>query len=320
MTTTNLPSDDVGAALERIDGTRGQRYGEIILLGAGAAHGYQVGGVYTTTGLNDPTRAGDSCPQELWDRIDPAALAEEHGALGALKNGPRRWCLDWVEAMIGAERDFAGLKARWAAWLDITDPVHRPGSAAYTPLTSRRNTRLGLDRGSTAYVLDDPDRNPWVLKSVDLRTLPDEDPAGLGDRLDLPTGWAFRVVTLDADLVLTSDGGWVPIIQDELGNAYDRAGGAFSSHRPQEGRTRRTRAPATRSGATSTSAPDTAEPQSPPCAPYRNDGPTTWNAPGRRRARGSVDGPRTSGNSSTSGDAPPGTIGAPPAKDRPRSG
>jgi hypothetical protein len=35
-------------------------------------------------------------------------------------------------------------------------------------LTSRRDTRFGVDRGSTAYIVDDPDDNSWILKSVNL--------------------------------------------------------------------------------------------------------------------------------------------------------
>jgi hypothetical protein len=41
----------------------------------------------------------------------------------------------------------------------------------------------------------------------------------------------FGTVTLGADLVLTPHDGTAPIIQDDLGNAYDRAGGPFSNYR-----------------------------------------------------------------------------------------
>jgi hypothetical protein len=54
-----LPSDDVGATLKRTDGVRGQRYGEIILVGSDPGTGRQVGSVYNTTGPNDPTGTGD---------------------------------------------------------------------------------------------------------------------------------------------------------------------------------------------------------------------------------------------------------------------
>jgi hypothetical protein len=100
-TSVQLPADDVGARLQRRDGIRGGRYGEIFLIGTDAARGRLVGSVYNTTGLNDPTGTGDSCPQQLWDRIDAQVLATEYQALGAIKNGPRLWCLDWVEGMTG---------------------------------------------------------------------------------------------------------------------------------------------------------------------------------------------------------------------------
>jgi hypothetical protein len=79
---------------------------------------------------------------------------------------------------------------------------------AYSPLTGRRDTRFGIDAGSPAFVLDDPDSNTWVMKSVSLITHPEqtyEGLTGLGDRLSLPLGWAVRAVVFDADLILTPD-------------------------------------------------------------------------------------------------------------------
>ena len=73
------------------------------------------------------------------------------------------------------------------------------------------------------------------MKSVSLITHPEqtyEALTGLGDRLNLPPGWAFRAVVLEADLVLTPDNGTARITQDDLGNVYDRAGGSFSNYRP----------------------------------------------------------------------------------------
>ena len=118
-------------------------------------------------------------------------------------------------------------------WLDITDELR--AATAYAPMTGRRDTHLGINAGSPAFILDDPDGDAWVMKSVSLITHPDqtyEGLTGLGDRLDLPAGWAFRAVELDADLVLTPDNGSVRVTQDDLGNVYDRAGGPFSNYRP----------------------------------------------------------------------------------------
>lgn len=231
-TTAELPRDDVDAVLRRIDGVRGRRYGEVILIGTDAS-GHRVGSVYNTMATHEPDHGGDTWPAGVWEGIDPDVVAREHGALAAVKNGPRLWCLDWLEAMTGAERDFAGLRTGWTAWFDIAGQAGQGETPAYRAMTVRRDTRFGVDAGSTVHVLDDSDGDPWVLKSADLTALsgPD-DLAGLGARLPLPSGWAFRTVVLDADLVLTPDDGSARILRDDLGNVYDRAGGPFSDHRP----------------------------------------------------------------------------------------
>jgi hypothetical protein len=54
----------------------------------------------------------------------------------------------------------------------------------------------------------------------------------LGAHLQLAANWKFRTVVLDKDLVLTGDDGNVTITQDDLGNTYDRVGGAYSNFKP----------------------------------------------------------------------------------------
>ena len=105
-----LPPDDVGASLMRFDNVRSQRYTEIFLIGGHAITGHLVGGVYNTAGLNNPAGTGDSCPQAMLDKVDVDVLKKEYDVISAFKNGPRLWCLDWVEVMAGVERDFNGLK------------------------------------------------------------------------------------------------------------------------------------------------------------------------------------------------------------------
>jgi hypothetical protein len=73
------------------------------------------------------------------------------------------------------------------------------------------------------------------MKSVSLILDPTqtyESMTGLGARLHLPAGWSFRPVTLDQDLVLTPDNGTARILQDDVGNTYDRVGGPFSNYKP----------------------------------------------------------------------------------------
>jgi len=231
----HLPEDDTAAKLRRFDGVRGQRYTEIFIIGGNAITRHLVGGVYNTIGLNTPDGTGDTCPQEILDRVDVDELAKEYDAISAFKNGPRLWCLDWVEVTVGRERDFNGLKARWVMWLDVPKEMRKHESVAYKPISGKRDTQLGINAGSPAFILDDPVGDSWVMKSASLIVDPNqtyESLADLGNRLEPAPGWIFRVVELEQDLVLTPDAGAVKITQDELGNTYDRVGGAYSNYKP----------------------------------------------------------------------------------------
>ena len=232
-----LPQDDAGATLKRYDGVRGQRYTEIFLIGGNPITKELKGGVYNTIGLNSETGTGDSSPQALLDKVDVKALKTQYDVLGAFKNGPRLWTLDWLEVVIGAERDFNGLKARWVNWLELPKGVdlHKQGGASYQKITVKRNTKFGFNQGTRIYILDDPEGNPWVMKSASLIFDPNqkyEDLENLGSKLKPAAGWKFRTVVLEQDLVLTPDNGTAHITQDDVGNTYDRAGGPYSNFKP----------------------------------------------------------------------------------------
>ena len=230
-----LPQDDADAKLMRFEGTRGHRYTEVFLIGADESTGQLIAGVYNTAGLNDPGGTGDTSPQVVVDQVDADAVKEQYGVLAAFKNGPRLSCLDWSEAMVGRERDFMGLKARWVMWLDVPKEVASHQSIAYKAITGKRDTRLGVNAGSPVFLLDDPDGNTYCMKSASLITDPNQtcdSLKDLGDRLKPKPGWRFRTRVLEQDLVLTPDDGAVLITQDELGNTYDRVGGAYSNYKP----------------------------------------------------------------------------------------
>jgi hypothetical protein len=231
----HLPEDDTGAKLMRFDGARGLRYTEIFIIGGNAITKHLVGGVYNTVGLNCPDGTGDTCPQEILDGVDVDRLAKEYEAISAFQNGPRLWCLDWAEVMVGRERDFNGLKARWVMGLDVPKEMRKHESVAYKPISGKRDTELGINAGSPAFILDDPVGDSWVMKSASLIVDPTQTYESLADlvsRLEPKPGWNFRTGELDKDLVLTPDDGAVKITQDELGNTYDRVGGAYSNYKP----------------------------------------------------------------------------------------
>lgn len=54
----------------------------------------------------------------------------------------------------------------------------------------------------------------------------------LDSRLNPAQGWTFRVRVLEEDLVLRPESGVAGIVQDELGNTYDRAGSGYSNYTP----------------------------------------------------------------------------------------
>ena len=120
-------------------------------------------------------------------------------------------------------------------WLDVPKEMRKHESVAYKQISGKRDTQLGIDAGSPAFLLDDPDGDSWCMKSASLIVDPNqtyESLKDLGGRLKPAPGWNFRTVILDKDLVLTADDGNVKITQDELGNTYDRVGGAFSNYKP----------------------------------------------------------------------------------------
>jgi hypothetical protein len=203
----------------RFENVRGQRYTEIFLIGGNSITQALTAGVYNTIGLNSPTGTGDSSPQTVLDKVDVDDLTEQYDVLGVFKNGPRLWTLDWVEVMVGAERDFNGLKARWVMWLDVPEEMRTHESVAYKQIGGKRDAQLGINKGSPAFILDDPEGNSWVMKSASLIVDPNqtyESLKDLGSRLKPAPGWNFRVQILEEDLVLTSDNGNVRITQDEL--------------------------------------------------------------------------------------------------------
>ena len=231
-----LPNDGAEAKLNTFNGVRGQRYTEIFLIGGNGITKNLTANVYNTWGRNGGDTTGDSCPAAMLDKVDVNALKEQYHVLGAFKNGPRLWALDWIEVEMGKELDFGGMKARWVNWLDLKGLSLKPGEAAYKDITVGRHTKFGFDKGRQVFVLDDPDGNPWVMKSVSLITNPDQkfDELGtLGSRLKLPAGWKFRAPILEQELVLTPDkDGVAHITQDDFGNTYDRAGGPYSNVNP----------------------------------------------------------------------------------------
>lgn len=194
-------------------GLRGKRYGEVLLVSAGP-DGPQAT-VYNTYPLND-------CPPELWNTLDAAAIATEHGALAALLNGPRYWLMDAIEKDMGPDREivtFGGLDM----YRQATVTLSSMNPAPYVPNTVARHAVFVFDAGAPVFELTDADGRTWVMQTwsqiVDPALSYDDLPA-LAERLTLPEGWTFRTRTPETELRVDTSSQAAQVLQDDLTNSY----------------------------------------------------------------------------------------------------
>ena len=198
-----------------IDDVRGIRYGEII--GAFDRGGRFEAEVYGTQFLND-------CPQELWDGLDAAVLADELGAVFVKLNGPRYWVLDGMGMKVNARepvlREFNGLLMRRLAVIDLGE---HPGTSPYADVLVDRGAVFFFDAGKPVYELVNADGLAYVMQArcvgVD-PTMTEASLATLGGRLSMPEGWTFRCRVLDEELVIDTTASVATVLQDEFENSY----------------------------------------------------------------------------------------------------
>jgi hypothetical protein len=194
---------------------RGTRYGELFAI---FSDGEQfTAHVYGTQLLND-------CPQELWETLDPAAIAQELGALIVKLNGPRFWMLDGLgskgEPIEPVLQEFNGLLMRRIALLALGS---NPAQVPYAVRKVDRRVIMYFDAGRDVYELIDPQGLAYVMQAyctgVDA-TLDEKSLADLANRLALPTGWRFRTRVLQEELIVDTSHSVATVLQDELENTY----------------------------------------------------------------------------------------------------
>ena len=198
-----------------IDDLRGVRYGEV--LAVYARDGGLQAEVYGTQMLND-------CPQELWETLDPDAIATDLGAVAVKLNGPRHWVIDGIGQKVAVVepvlRDFNGLTMRRIATVDLGDA---PSVLPYTQRHVNRGAVFFFDAGKPVHELVDPDGIAYVMQAYCLGvdpTLTQGRLDGLGERLALPAGWTYRTRVLQEELVVDTTETIATVLQDELENTY----------------------------------------------------------------------------------------------------
>ena len=199
------------------DGLRGVKYCEVLLLAPG--EGGIVASVYNSMGHSD-------CPDDAWAELDPAAIATEFEALVARLNGPRYWTLDRIDSTMQFDapvETFGTIEMFLAATLRLGPSL--PDQTPYTERGVDRETVFSFDAGTQIYELTSPEGRNYVMQSFSQQIDPTMNMASLatlGDRLDLPEGWTYQVITLDSALDLYSSDGVATVVQDEFNNTYQR--------------------------------------------------------------------------------------------------
>ena len=203
----------------RLENLRNVRYGELLFIKQGE-NGY-FAEVWNTMGFND-------CPPELFNAIDGDEVTKEHGALFVFKNGPRFWTFDALEAGMRATapvKTFGELTMFLAATIDFGDEL--PSRIDYTERYVSRDNFWEFAAHEPRYYLHALDGTRYLLQAYAHYVDPTqtvESLATLGSRLALPEGWSF-VIDADPATTLqlgTGDENIACILQDELGNSYQR--------------------------------------------------------------------------------------------------
>jgi haloalkane dehalogenase len=173
---------------------------------------------YNTVGCN-------TCPEEEWSTLDAETLAEELSSPFVRLNGPRYWVLDSISSPTisnSCDASFGGLEMSLVASIPITvDDITT--EIAYEVNAVERNTVWYYYKGSRVYMLEDPSGKCFIMQSYSQKVdtnLKLEDLETLGNRLNLPPGWAYKSVILEEDFDLETQNGLAELVSDELENAY----------------------------------------------------------------------------------------------------
>ena len=160
-----LPDDGANAKSVHYENLNRVRYIEVFVVGGNGITGNLLANVYNTTFAPgfDPKVNKDSAPQAYVEGVSTEGVKKQFDALGAAINGPKLWMLDWVDIPLGVEREFNGRKIPWCAELHLTkDEMKEMGKVHYKPTTIARKSKIGYNKGTLVFLIDDSDGNTWI--------------------------------------------------------------------------------------------------------------------------------------------------------------
>jgi hypothetical protein len=201
---------------------RGKPHAEVVIIKRDAEGPGAVGICYNTLSLPDPLS------DEQFRALNPDALKAEFGGDGIWMNGPRRAQMDEASAEVldgGRVTSVGGIPMQIVANVRIPDVRMFAGTRpAYKETEVERTTRWVFHAGRRVHELVAPDGSVYAMQSASLIKDPDlaEKLPDLGERLQMPAGWTYRVRTPDQDLVVHARDGVAHVVLDEFENNYQR--------------------------------------------------------------------------------------------------
>lgn len=216
---TASPPENVWVHLQDL---RGKPHAEVVIIKRDTEGSGAVGICYNTLGLPDPLS------DEQFRALDAGALKAEFGGDGIWMNGPRRAQMDEASAEIldaGRVTSVGGIPMQIVARVRIPDVRMFAGKRpTYAEAEVERSTTWVFHAGQPVHELIAPDGHVYAMQSASLIKDPTltEQLADLGERLQMPDGWTYRVRTPDQDLVVEAHDGVAHVVLDEFENNYQR--------------------------------------------------------------------------------------------------
>ena len=206
----------------RLRDLRGKPHAEVVIIKRDTEGPGAVGICYNTLGLPD------SLSDEQFRALNADALKAEFGGDGIWLNGPRRAQMDEASAEVldaGRVTSVGGIPMQTVAKVRIPDVRMFAGRRpAYAETEVERSTTWVFHAGQPVHELIAPDGRVYAMQSASLIKGPDlaEQLPNLGERLQMPAGWTYRVRTPDQDLVVQARDGVAHVVLDEFENNYQR--------------------------------------------------------------------------------------------------
>jgi hypothetical protein len=201
---------------------RGKPHAEVVIIKRDAEGLGAVGICYNTLSLPD------HLSDEQFRALDPDALKAEFGGDGIWMNGPRRAQMDEASAEVlddGRVTSVGGIPMQIVAKVRIPDVrVFAGKRPLYAPTEVERTTTWTFHAGQPVHELVAPDGSVYAMQSASLIKDPNlaEQLPNLGERLQMPAGWTYRIRTPEQDLVVQARDGVAHVVLDEFENNYQR--------------------------------------------------------------------------------------------------